>query len=367
VHVRWLELAGFRNYAALSFQPDPGLNILVGPNGHGKTSLLEAVAVLTAGRSFRTARLAECVAWDRAEAVLGGELLREEQARAVRLVLSGRDGGAELRGTLCPWARLVTFTAADLGLVTGLPAVRRAYLDGVVAKLAPPHAETCRRYRLVLQQRARLLQQLAGRGDAARLLEPWDQQVAGLGAEIIQRRAEVVETVAEEVRAVAGALAARGGEVSLAYASALPVAEGPAATRDGILAALAAGRAAELRRGLTLAGPHRDDLAVRWGPGEARAAASRGEQRVLALALRLAEAGVVRRRLGTPPVFVLDDVLSELDRGVRGRALAWLAGQGQVLFSTTEPDPEVLARGTPWEIRHGTLPGAAAAAARGAA
>lgn len=354
MHVRWLELSAFRNYASLSFAPDPGLNALIGPNGQGKTSLLEALHLLLTGRSFRTTRVAECVAWDAASAVVTGEVAEAEQRRQIRVtVLPG--GGIEALGGPCPWARAVTFAAPDLELLTGAPAVRRAYLDGAAAKLAPAHAEACRRYRLVLHQRGRLLGRLAGRADAERLLAPWDAQVAALGSEIVHRRLETLEVLSQDTREVWRALAPDGAGMALVYAPVVPPGEAPATTRERLLAALAAGRRAELQRGVTLAGPHRDDLVVRLGRADARAYASRGEQRLLAVTLRLAEAAAVRRRLGAPPVLLLDDILSELDPTVRARVLAWFAGQGQVLFTTADAVAAAGAAGVTWDVRRGEV------------
>ena len=363
MHVRWLELSAFRNYASLSFAPDPGLNALIGPNGQGKTSLLEALHLLLTGRSFRTTRVAECVAWDAPEAVVTGEVAEAEQRRQIRVTVLPR-GGIEATGGPCPWARAVTFAAPDLELLTGAPAVRRAYLDGAAAKLAPAHAEACRRYRLVLYQRGRLLGRLAGRADAERLLAPWDEQVAVVGSEIVHRRIETLEVLSQDTREVWRALAPDGADMALVYAPVVPPGESLAATRERLLAALAAGRRAELQRGLTLAGPHRDDLVVRLGRVDARAYASRGEQRLLALTLRLAEAAAIRRRLGAPPVLLLDDLLSELDPVVRARVLAWLAGQGQVLFTTADSVAAAGAAGVAWDVRHGEVE--ALAAPRGA-
>ncbi len=354
MHVRWLELAAFRNYASLSFAPDPGLNVLIGPNGQGKTSLLEAAHLLLTGRSFRTLRLPECVAWDAPEAVVAGEIVQGDQRRQMRLTLAAR-GGVEATGGLCPWARAVTFSVADLALVTGVPALRRAYLDGAAAKLVPAHAEACRRYRLVLHQRNRLLGRLAGRADIDRLLAPWDEQVAALGSEIVHRRIETLETLNRDTGEVWRALANGAGEMALVYAPHREHGSDPAETRHRFLAALAAGRAVETQRGATLTGPHRDDLIVRLGRADARAFASRGEQRLLVLALRLAEAAAVRRRGGAPPVMLLDDLLSELDAGARERVLGWLAGQGQVIFSTTDAVAAAGAPAVAWDVRHGEV------------
>lgn len=354
MHVRWLQLSSFRNFASLSFEPDPGLNILIGANGQGKTSLLEAVHLLLAGRSFRTTRLPECIAWDVPAAVVAGAVEQGAQRREIRLTLAAR-GGVETAGGPCPWARVVRFTAADLALLNGAPAVRRAYLDGASAKLAPAHAEACQRYRLVLHQRNGLLARLAGRGDADALLAPWDEQVAALGSEIVHRRLETLDTLSRDGREVWEAMGPEGAEMGLAYTPAIaPGADAPA-TRERLLAALASGRRQELQRGATLAGPHRDDLVVRIGRADARAYASRGEQRLLALALRLAEAAAVRRRAGSPPVLLLDDLLSDLDRRARERVLAWLADQGQVIFSTTDAVPAAGAPAAAWDVRHGEV------------
>jgi DNA replication and repair protein RecF len=354
VQVRWLTLSAFRGYASLSFAPDPGLNVLIGPNGQGKTSLLEAVHVLLTGRSFRTPRMAECVAWGAAEAGVRGEVAREGQRRELswKVTARGSAGGAR---EPCPWARAVSFSAGDLGLLTGGPPYRRAYLDGTAAKLYPAHGETCRRYRLVLAQRARLLGQLVGRADADRLLGPWDEQVAALGSEIVHRRLDTLATVAGDVRDVWHALAPAGERLALEYAPRLAPGDDAAATRQRLRAALGTGRAAEVARGITLVGPHRDDLTVNLGTADARVYASRGEQRLAALALRLGEATAVRRRLGVPPVLLLDDLLSELDLGARERVLAWLRTQGQVLFSTTDAAPGTGGHGVAWDVRGGAV------------
>jgi DNA replication and repair protein RecF len=273
----------------------------------------------------------------------------------VRLELHAREGGIEVRGTLCSWAGAVSFAAADLALLVGGPQLRRAYLDAATAKLVPAHAEACRRYRLALQQRTRLLGDLVGRADAERLLNPWDQQLAGLGSEIVHRRLEALALLADTVREVHRVLAPEAAGVMLSYEPSVPPGLDRDATRDALLAALTAARPVDLRRGLTLVGPHRDDVAIRLGRADARTAASRGEQRLLTLALRLAEAAVLRRRLGHAPVLLLDDVLSELDREVGDRILAWLDGQGQVLYSATDALPAARGAGTVWQVTDGRV------------
>jgi DNA replication and repair protein RecF len=354
VHVRWLEVVAFRNHASLSFAPDRGLNVLSGRNGHGKTSLLEAVHLLLTGRSFRTPHLVECVAWGAAEAVVAGEVEHGPQSRAVRVTVAAH-GGVGLGPGLCPWARVVTFSAVDLALVSGAPAVRRAYLDGAAAKLWPAHAEVCRRYRLVLYQRARLLGRLAGRADADGLLAPWDEQVARLGSEIVHRRIETLAAVAPDVGAVWQALGADAPALELGY---LPETE-PGDSREQTQARLAerlqARRRAEVARGVTLVGPHRDDLAIRLDGKDARSYASRGAQRIITVTLRLAEAAAIRRRQATPPVLLLDDGLSELDAVARARLVGWLGEAGQVLLSTTDGAALQASTGMAWAVEPGAV------------
>ena len=356
MHVRWVELVGFRNHASLTFAPEPGLNVLVGRNGQGKSSLLEAVHVLLTGRSFRTAKLVDCLGWDAGgRATVAGEVVTGSQVRDVRLELLAREGGIEVRGALCPWAGAVSFAATDLALLAGGPQLRRAYLDVAAAKLVPVHGEACRRYRLALQQRARLLGDLAGRPEADRLLAPWDEQLATLGSEIVHRRVETLALLADAVREVQRALAPEVAGVILSYEPSVAPGADRETTRCALRGALAAARAGDLRRGLTRVGPHRDDVAVRLGRADARSAASRGEQRLLALALRLAVAVVVRRRHGDGPVLLLDDVLSELDREIGGRVQVWLESQGQVIYTATDAQPAARAAGAVWQLGEGRL------------
>ncbi len=356
MHVRWIELVGFRGHATLTFTPEPGLNVLVGKNGQGKTSILEALHVLLTGRSFRTAKLVDCLGWDAGgRATLAGELATGSQVREVRLELLTREGGVDVRGTLCPWAAAVSFAASDLALLAGAPQLRRAFLDGATARLVPAHAETCRRYRLVLQQRTRLLGDLAGRPDGEQLLMPWDEQLASLGSELVHRRVDALAHVAEAAREVQAALAPETAGVTLSYEPTVTLGADRETTRGALLTALVAARPGDLRRGLTQVGPHRDDVVVRLGRADARVAVSRGEQRLLALALRLGVALVARRRHGDAPVLLLDDVLSELDREVGARVLAWLSRQGQVVFTATDAQPGATRMGAVWEVTAGGL------------
>jgi DNA replication and repair protein RecF len=330
VQIGCVQLLDFRNYRTLTYRPSARLNLLTGRNAQGKTNLLEAVGVLLTGRSFRTTRLAELPHWGTELAVLSGDLQRVEGTRAVRRTLQRRDTGAwQASGESCPWARVIAFGWQDLAIVHGPPAARRLFVDGFAARLYPGHLPALLRYRRLLEQRNRVLQT---RGGVDRLA-PWDEQVAVVGMELIDRRRRAVAALQTELARVYPAVSGERQKVQLAYRSLVGEATEPSA----LVAALERVRPVELRRGQTLVGPHRDDLAIELDGVDARAFGSRGQQRLLALALRLAEVLPVTEAAGTAPVLLLDDALSELDPTLRDNVLREIQAAEQVFLTSPEP------------------------------
>jgi DNA replication and repair protein RecF len=324
-----LVLRDFRNYQSLSFRPSARLNVLTGRNAQGKTNLLEGLGVLLTGRSFRTSRLADLPAWGAEAATLGGDLVHTEGTRTVRRTVRRlEDGTWQSTGDLCPWARVIVFGWQDLAILNGPPADRRSFIDGFAARLYPGHLPALVRYRQILARRNRLLQ---APGAESRLA-PWDEQIAATGMELIDRRRRAVAALSTELARVYPALAGQRRKVEVSYRTSLGEATEPAA----LLAALERRRAEEVRRGVTLVGPHRDDLGIELDGVDARAFGSRGEQRLLALALRLAEVLPVTEAAGTAPVLLLDDALSELDAVVGGNVLREIQSAEQVFLTSPE-------------------------------
>ena len=322
-----LVLRDFRNYRSLSYRPAGRLNVLEGRNAQGKTNALEGLGVLLTGRSFRTSRLAELPSWGTDTATLSGELVHTEGTRSARRTIQRREDGTwESAGDLCPWARVVVFGWQDLGILNGPPSARRSFIDGFAARLYPGHLPALLRYRQILARRNRLLQ---APGAASRLA-PWDEQLASTGMELIDRRRRAVAALSTELARVYPALAGEGRKVQVAYRTSLGESAEPAA----LLAALERCRPEEMRRGLTLVGPHRDDLAIELNGTDVRAFGSRGEQRLLALALRLAEVTPVTEAAGTTPVLLLDDALSELDPIVAANVLREIQSAEQVFLTS---------------------------------
>jgi DNA replication and repair protein RecF len=341
----------FRNYGSLTWTPSARLNVLVGANAQGKTNLLEAIGFLLTGRSFRTARLADVPRWGTEEgAVVRGELRRADAVRPVRRAIQrGQDGTWRGSGEDCAWARAIAFGWQDLEIINGGPAARRLFLDGFAARLQPSHRAALVRYRQVLERRNRLLQQRLPPAVLASRLPPWDEQLVTVGSELIARRRMAVAALQTEVARIYPALAPGRPKVEIRYRAST----GEAADPAGFTAELARRRAEEVRRAQTVVGPHRDDLAIELDGTDVRTFGSRGQQRLLALALRLAEVLPVTEAAGTPPVLLLDDALSELDAAARDSVLREAEAAEQVFLTT--PDALAGDTGARWVVNQGGL------------
>jgi DNA replication and repair protein RecF len=364
VQIEAVEFSDFRNFHTLSFAPAPNLNILAGPNAQGKTNLLEGLAVLLVGRSFRGARAAEMPRWNVTRpVVMTGELRRGEGVSGLRRVIQPREDGVwAVSGERCAWARVIAFGWHDTAILHGPPQSRRDFLDGFAGKIYPAHLTAWSRYRQIVGRRNRLLQQGLGIMELRARLEPWNEQLVNVGCELIRRRCAALSAVQREVGRLYPALAG-GGEVVLRYRGSL----GDEPTEAGFQSALERRGLEEARRGTTVVGPHRDDLVIELAGRDLRSFGSRGQQRLMALALRLAERDPVREAVGSSPVLLLDDALSELDAEVRARVLEHVATDGQVFLTTTDHDGGEYGPATRWDVNGGQVSIRGLTAVRGAA
>jgi DNA replication and repair protein RecF len=346
-----VQLLEFRNYRTLSWSPATHLNVITGPNAQGKTNLLEALGFLVTGRSFRTSRSGELARWGTESTTLSGDLIRAETRRTVRRCLSKlEDGTWQTTGEASPeWARAIAFGWQDLEIVNGGPAARRNFIDGFAARLYVNHIPTLVRYRQILARRNRLLQQRPVDTGLSARLGPWNEQIATVGMELLGRRRKAVAALQTELARVYAALSGARSKVEIRYRTALGEAAEPAA----LLAALERRQREEIRRRQTLVGPHRDDLAIEIDGVDARAFGSRGQQRLTALALRLAEILPVAEAAGTAPILLLDDALSELDPTVRGHVVHEIQSAEQVFLTT--PDVPAVDGATMFHVNGGSL------------
>ena len=331
-----VELVDFRNYREAVFAPTPGTTLVVGDNGHGKTNLVEAMAYLGTLTSFRGAPPDALVRVGASEAVLRAEVRDDDGRRSLieaALAPAGRNRVQVNRQRL-PRARdllgvvrVTVFSPDDLTLVKGGPGDRRRYLDDTLVALAPKYDTSRRELDRIVRQRNVLLRQTGGHldDDAARTLDVWDAKLVETGEHFGYARATLVARIAPFVIDAYEQLAPTPIAIGLSY--------DPLWRRTGLAAALAEARRDDLRRGVSTVGPHRDELGLTIGGLPARTHASQGEQRTLALALRLGAHRLVAERTGSVPVLVLDDVLSELDPG-RAAALLSHLPDGQIVITT---------------------------------
>ncbi|MDQ6728485.1 MAG: DNA replication/repair protein RecF [Actinomycetota bacterium] len=339
--LRQLWLTDFRNYASAELNLPPGLTVVRGTNGEGKTNLLEAVGYLATLASFRGVPTEALVRDGCAQAVVRGEGERSGRDLLIEAeVGAGGRGRVAVnkqrlrRGTdLLDALRVSVFAPDDLELVKGGPSARRRFLDDTLVALHPRNEALRRDLDRILRQRTALLRQSGGRltSDIATTLDVWDAKLATAGESLADARADLVARLEPAVSKAYADLAPERGETAAAY-------DAPWRA-DGLAAALATSRAEELRRGVCLVGPHRDDLSLRINAMPARTHASQGEQRSLALALRLAAHRLVAEAVDDVPILLLDDVFSELDPA-RADALLHHLPPGQALLSTAGHVPD---------------------------
>ncbi|HEX4699047.1 MAG TPA: DNA replication/repair protein RecF [Actinomycetes bacterium] len=365
-----LSLRDFRSYAEVELPLDAGVTALVGPNGQGKTNLVEAVGYLATLGSHRVAADAPLVRLGAERAVLRGQVVRDDRQLLVEIEITpGRANRARVNRGPVPRPRdvlgilrAVLFAPEDLALVKGDPAERRRFLDELLVARTPRYAGVRADYDRVLKQRNALLKSGAGRRPASsqgqvdlRTLEVWDSHLAAAGGELLAGRLDLVDAlrplIDKAYQSVSEAGFASSGPATVDYRSSVGEDVPLVADKDLLAAAMlermAIERKAELDRGLSLVGPHRDELVLKLGPLPARGYASHGESWSFALALRLASYDLLRAEsdAGGEPVLVLDDVFAELDDHRRARLAGMVAGAEQVLVTAAVPGdvPEGLA------------------------
>ena len=338
-----LAFENFRNLETGELRPVPGVNIVYGSNAQGKTNLLEAFWFFTGGRSFRGARDAETVAFGEREAKLRMAFTaadREQEAeitvsRRRSAVLNGvaQSAASHLAGHFCA----VVFSPAHLSLIKDGPEERRRFLDAAYCQLRPGYIRVLGDFHRVLSQRNALLKDLrAGFGDE-RLLDVWDERLAQAGAQVFAARTAYVRKLREPAGGIYAGLAGGREAFSLRYESAAgEEGDSPGQARERLAEQLHDSRAADRAAGFTTVGPHRDDLVVEISGLSARTYASQGQQRSAVLALKLAEASVLREVTGEQPVALLDDVMSELDLSRQDYILNHIHGW-QVFLTCCDP------------------------------
>lgn len=407
MYLQHLSLTHFRNYARLEVDLPARVNVFQGDNAQGKTNLLEAVYYLATTRSPLAASDQQLIHWDaeaevipyaRAEAtyVRGGRertlavtLAREPQSidesdvvectsfRAMRRQIRV-DGVPRRAIDAVGQLVVVLFLPDDISLVAGAPGARRRYLDITLCQMDPLYCRSLTRYNRVLAQRNALLKQIRERRASPHELEVWDEQLAALGAYVLARRLWVVRCLAEREVSIHPELTGAQETLTLDYQDSLsgrrnnqgrgavipragcplPETAEAEALEEDLRRGLDAARREDIGRAVTTVGPHRDDVRFFINGVDATIYGSRGQQRTVALGLKLAERQVMEAYTGEAPVLLLDDVVSELDRDRSRYLLRSIARAQQVLLTTTDLgflDDTFLVDACLWRVERGTV------------
>lgn len=364
-----LRLTDLRAYSALDVDFGPGPHLVWGPNAAGKTSLLEAMVILSRGASHRTATDAELIRWgadvSRIEGHARGDEIEVALVRPGSAAAAGgsrkriRVNGVPRRGAaLAERLRVVLFAPEDMLLVVGSPSLRRVALDHLAGTLVPGYAAELSTYGRALQQRNGLLRAIRDETASRDDLRYWDRPFLDAGGAVVAARHALLERLARPLAAAHAEIApdeAAAGALGVGYVTNAPLARGEA-PRDALERRLRETAEKEAWNGTTLVGPHRDDLAFAMAGRDLYGFASRGQQRTAILALKLAELDLVTAHDARPPLLLLDDVFSELDPARRAHLVRRIAELPQAFVTTTtldDLDPKLRAAATPWAVSAG--------------
>jgi DNA replication and repair protein RecF len=339
-----IALSNLRNYATLEIEPAPGLNLFVGPNAQGKTNLLEAIAMLGTGKSFRTAREHELIKQGESLATLSAKAEVDAGSVSLSCTITSHGRGARkiygVNGHPVRYAsylgrvRVVTFTPDDLRLINGSPQARRSLLNAALAQESPAYYGALAAYGRALVQKNALLR--TGMADPT-LIEVYDVRMVEAGTQVMLARDRFVMALAERATAVYRRLVGVDGEeLTIRYIPNVVSAGPDALTLAGAFAAkLKAAAPSETARRVSLAGPHRDDIGFFLDGKPINVFGSQGQRRSAVLAVKVAEYGVLRERGGEAPLLLLDDVLSELDARRSEMFIGELTGIEQAFITAT--------------------------------
>jgi DNA replication and repair protein RecF len=331
-----IRLQHFRSYEDATFEFGPGVNIIVGPNGSGKTNLLEALQILAIGRSYRV-QDAELLQFDEPWFRLDSHLDDGAYTRVVKFVTTPRqyktfelDGVTHRSLAFEHTTPIVLFEPNNLFLLHGAPELRRAYLDDILEQIQPGYATFRKHYKRALAQRNALLKKGI---PSPQEIFPWDLRLSELGAVISRSRAGLVTQLSESLRDLYTTISHTNKNVQLHYETGFPT----ESYETHMLQKLESALSRDIARGFTAYGPHREDMSVTFDGHPAEEVASRGEIRTVVLALKIIELGIIEKVRGKTPLLLLDDVFSELD-GTRRRALTDYLQRYQTFLTTTDAD-----------------------------
>ncbi|MDD6308185.1 MAG: DNA replication/repair protein RecF [Clostridia bacterium] len=335
--IKELKLQNFRNYSSAVFRPNKGISMLYGANAQGKTNLLEAIYLFTAAKSFRTPRDAEMIQFDKEAAIIKGEFeaFGRSVTAEIRLFTGKRKlllyGGAPLLKTseLLGKFPAVVFSPDELRLIGDAPEARRRFMDSAISAKKPMYYNALYQYIRARKQKNALLKKEA----QPESLSVWNEQMATEGALLIQYRQNFFTALSPVATEIHRSIAPEE-TLEIRYVPAVQPGEDTEKTKEKLFELLERKREAELYAGLSLVGPHRDDMQFYINGKPAREYASQGQQRTATIALKAAQAALLEKEVNEPPLLLLDDVMGELDPNRRAFLAETMAGRQTIVTGT---------------------------------
>lgn len=348
MYIEKILLKNYRNIDNTYLNLDPNLNIFIGNNGQGKTNLLEAVYLMATTESHRTNRDSELIQWDKESALVQLKLIKTDYDLTISYKIEGRNKQIKVNknplekiSDLVGNLNVILFSPEDLKIVKGGPSNRRKFLDLEISQVNPYYYHLLKEYDHIVKQRNNLLKKMYNKNNRdLDLLEVWDDKLAEKGAKIIYKRLEVLNKLKILARLAQRKLTSGQENLNIEYESTLNVNKDNEKEEINkiFLDKLKRDRESEFDRGYTLSGPHRDDLLFKINEMNVRKYGSQGQQRTVALALKLAELEFMKSESGEYPVLLLDDVFSELDKNRRNTLLSIINDKIQTLITTTDSE-----------------------------
>ena len=359
-----LEFKNFRNLLDGSIIPCGGVNVIYGDNAQGKTNLIEALWLFCGGHSFRTSKDAEVIKWDADFARLDLNFYGQERSQKATLIISGKKKLVSINGvekksssSLIEKFCAVVFSPEHLNLIKRGPGERRRFIDSAICREKLQNAVALSKYNRMLIQRNALLKDIMKKPCLEDTLDIWDAQLARYGSVLIKKRLEYVGMLSKKASDFHNGISKGAEKLQIQYISTENAEQGDTceAIEKKFSEKIIQNRKNDIRLGVTLSGPHRDDIDILINGKSAKSFASQGQQRSAVLSMKLAEAAVLRERMGEEPVILLDDVLSELDQNRQDFLLNELKNCQVFITCCEQSNKEQLKEGKVFFVKDGTI------------
>ncbi|WP_301108411.1 DNA replication/repair protein RecF [Sporosarcina sp.] len=368
MHIDRLALTNYRNYASLELEFSPTMNVLIGENAQGKTNVMEAIYVLAMAKSHRTANDRELIRWEQECGKIEGDVERKFGRLPLELIISKKGKKARVnhleQNRLSMYVgqmNVVMFAPEDLNIVKGSPQLRRRFLDMEIGQISRVYLHDLVNFQKILKQRNAMLKDHRGKLDLQDVMfDVYTEQYIQVAVQIIRKRFYFMELLQKWANPIHQGISRGLETLEVSYGTLKDLHSGQTVEEMETIFAdqLKTVRRRELERGLTLVGPHRDDLQFFVNGYDIQTFGSQGQQRTTALSLKLAEIELVKQEVGETPILLLDDVLSELDDYRQSHLLSTMQGQVQTFVTTTNIagiDHETLKKAAIFEVQDGSV------------